>query len=31
MAELYAAGLGEEWQMALLGRKCDSDDPVQML
>ena len=31
MVELYAAGLGEEWQIALLGRICDADDPVKML
>ena len=31
MAELYAAGLGEEWQIALLGRRCDGDGSVQML
>lgn len=31
MAELYAAGLGEEWQIALLGRRANEGDPVQML
>jgi hypothetical protein len=34
MAELYAAGLGDEWQIALLGRRCDGPGgggPVQML
>ena len=31
MAELYAAGLGEEWQIALLGRRSDGGGPVQML
>lgn len=31
MAELYAAGLGEEWQIALLGRRCEGGGPVQML
>jgi hypothetical protein len=31
MAELYAAGLGEEWQIVLLGRRCDGVSPTQML
>jgi hypothetical protein len=32
MAELYAAGLGDEWQIAVLGRRCDhGGGPVQML
>lgn len=31
MAELYAAGLGEEWQIALLGRRCDGVGTTQML
>jgi len=31
MVELYAAGLGEEWQIALLGQICDGGAPVQML
>ena len=31
MAELYVAGLGKEWQIALLGSKANGGDPMQML